>query len=472
MQRRKFVANLFWLTGGIMVGSDLLAGSSLSFRKKIKGTIRANGKGLANVVVSNGFDVVITDRDGDYTLPVRPEAEFISVSTPSGYEFPAEKGISRSYVSLAEAGKNRLDFNLVPLDREDNEHQFIIWADPQVKNKKDVGKMMAESVPDVKQLVNAAGSGALLHGITVGDLMWDDLSLFGDYDKAVEQMGIPFFQCIGNHDMDYNKGGDEASDDSFRRQYGPTYYSFNRGKAHYVVMDDVRYLGKDRDYDGHISQQQLEWLKKDLAYVSKDHLLIICVHIPVHDGVKNNQELYDLLKGYEQVHIMSGHTHYNKNVIRNGIYEHNHGTVCGAWWTGPICGDGTPSGYGVYSVKGNKLTWQYKGTGAHIDEQVKLFVEKAQDGEQHLIANVWNFDPEWKVECRAGDQRLPLLQFRGFDPHATATLLGPELPKPRGFAEPKKTDHLFRAVLPVGATSVTVTVTDRFGKQYTATYNS
>ena len=82
MQRRKFVANLFWLTGGIMVGSDLLAGSSLSFRKKIKGTIRANGKGLANVVVSNGFDVVTTDRDGDYTLPIRPEAEFISVSTP------------------------------------------------------------------------------------------------------------------------------------------------------------------------------------------------------------------------------------------------------------------------------------------------------------------------------------------------------------------------------------------------------
>ena len=70
-------------------------------------------------------------------------------------------------MSLGEGSKkNRLDFDLVPLDQDDNEHQFIIWADPQVKNKKDVGKMMTESVPDVRQLVTAAGSGALLHGIT------------------------------------------------------------------------------------------------------------------------------------------------------------------------------------------------------------------------------------------------------------------------------------------------------------------
>ena len=44
-----------------------------------------------------------------------------------------------------------------------------------------------------------------------------------------------------------------------------------------------------------------------------------------------------------------------KNIIKNGIYEHNHGTVCGGWWTGPICEDGTPRGYGVYEVDGTTL---------------------------------------------------------------------------------------------------------------------
>ena len=89
-------------------------------------------------------------------------------------------------------------------------------------------------------------------------------------------MGIPFFQCLGNHDMDYRKGGDETSDDTFQRVYGPTYYSFNRGQVHYVVMDNVRYLGKEREYDGFFQQHQLDWLKKDLSFVSRDKLIVLC----------------------------------------------------------------------------------------------------------------------------------------------------------------------------------------------------
>jgi hypothetical protein len=216
-----------------------------------------------------------------------------------------------------------IQFDLMPLEKSDNEHHFIIWADPQVKNAKDVEKMMAHSVPDVQKLVAATGTGALIHGITVGDIAWDDLKLFEDYDKAVEKMGIPFFQCLGNHDMDYNKGGDETSDNTFQEFYGPTYYSFNRGQVHYVVLDDVRYLGSDRHYDGHIAQHQLDWLKKDLAYVSKDKLIVLCVHIPVSHGVKNKEALYAILED-RNVHIMSGHTHWHANTINGNIYEHNH----------------------------------------------------------------------------------------------------------------------------------------------------
>ncbi|HKZ66207.1 MAG TPA: calcineurin-like phosphoesterase C-terminal domain-containing protein, partial [Chitinophagaceae bacterium] len=222
-----------------------------------------------------------------------------------------------------------------------------------MKNQKDVEKMMTQSVPDVQKWVTAAGGGALLHGITVGDIVWDELQLFTDYNIAVGKMGIPFFQCLGNHDMDYNKGDDETSDQTFQQMYGPTHYSFNRGKVHYVVMDDVRYLGKDREYDGYISQNQLDWLQKDLSFIPNDHLVVLCVHIPVHNGIKNNEALYTVL-GERQVHVMSGHTHYHRNVIKGNIFEHNHGTVCGAWWTGPICGDGTPCGYGVYKVNGTE----------------------------------------------------------------------------------------------------------------------
>lgn len=85
--------------------------------------------------------------------------------------------------------------------------------------------------------------------------------------------------------MDYNKGGDETSDVTFQQNYGPTYYSFNRGQLHYVVMDNVRYLGKDRNYDGFL-QKSIRLVAKDLSFVSKDKLIILCVHIPVHSGTK------------------------------------------------------------------------------------------------------------------------------------------------------------------------------------------
>lgn len=454
------------LTGGLLVSQYLPARSKKP--SHIKGRITAGGKGLADVVVSDGYTVLRTDKNGVYEMEPHADAVAIFVSTPSGYHFLQQKNITRHYHLL---GKEVSDFSfeLAKLDRSDDEHSFLIWADPQVKNAKDVKKMMEESVPDVQQLLSTMPQGTLVHGITVGDIVWDELKLFADYDKAVEKMGVPFFQCLGNHDMDFRKGGDETSDDTFHQTYGPTYYSFNRGEVHYVVMDNVRYLGRERDYDGFIQQHQLDWLQKDLSFVPKDKLIVLCVHIPVHSGTKNREDLYFLLKGRE-VHIMSGHTHYHVNAISNNVYEHNHGTVCGAWWTGPICEDGTPSGYGVYTVKGKKLSWQYKSVGQPIDYQMKIHMHDLENERKQLLVNIWNWDKKWKTQYFVdGVSKGKLEQSEGFDPQALETMLGPDLPKPRGFAEPKKTKHLFKAVVPAGAKEVRVVATDRFGRKYTQT---
>jgi hypothetical protein len=471
INRRHFLAQIAWLTGGLFFSRCTPAKDLALSGKAIGGTISAGGKGLKDVVVSDGYSVVLTDKKGRYELAPHPDAIALFVSTPAGYAFPQEGGIARHYILMQNVAKDRSNnFTLQPLQNSDEEHSFIIWADPQVKNAKDVQKLMNETVPDVKKWVAVQPQDALLHGISVGDIVWDELQLFADYDKAVAQMGIPFFQCLGNHDMDYRKGGDETSDDTFALTYGPTYYSFNRGQVHYVVLDNVRYLGKEREYDGFVQQHQLDWLQKDLSFVPADKLVVLCVHIPVHRGTKNNEALYALLQG-RNVHIMSGHTHYNVNAIRDTIYEHNHGTVCGAWWTGPICEDGTPSGYGIYTVRGKELSWQYKATGKPVDYQMVIYDNEVSATEKQVLVNIWNHDPAWKTEYWVdGVSRGALEQTEGFDPLAYKNMLGPDLPKPRGFAEPKKTKHLFRAVVPASAKTVKVVATDRFGKTYTATH--
>lgn len=465
MNRRSFIQR-----AGILTGSAFIALNSTAFsagdKATVTGKVTDGKRGIRNVAVSDGYSVVLTDAKGVYSLTPHEKAKSIFMSTPAGYAFKTDYNVARQYQNLDD--KSGFDFKLQPLNKDDANHHFIIWADPQVKNKKDVKQMMDTSVPDTIETIKSLGKDALIHGICVGDIVWDSHELFPDYNEAVAKMGIPFFQALGNHDMDYRMGGDETSDVTFKQVYGPTYYSFNRGKAHYVVLDDVRYLGTERDYDGYITEEQLAWLAKDLQHVAKNQLLIINLHIPVYNQVKNNADFYAVLKGFKNVHIMSGHTHYNANNITNEIYEHNHGTVCGGWWTGPICGDGTPRGYAVYEVHGTELKWYYKSTGLPKENQLKLYIDKLTD-QVRLIANVWNYDPEWKVEYFLDGKSFgPLPKEIGYDPLSVTLYKGDQLPAGRKFVEPIQTDHIFVTHFQPSVSKVRVDVTDRFGNKYSS----
>lgn len=463
MKRRFFLRNLLFLSGGFLTGAKAFSGVP-GKRRLVKGRVHSGSKGLANVVISDGYSVVTTDKKGRYEFTTHESAQFIAVSVPAGFHFLHENGITRCYRPI-EAARSNYDFELQRLDKSDDQHRFVIWADPQVKNKKDVEKMMSESVPDMQHLIRQ-NSDLPLHAITVGDIVWDEHALYKDYDVAVGKMNIPFFQVLGNHDMDYKGEDDSVSDTTFKATYGPTYYSFNRGKAHYVVLDDVRYLGKGRSYDGFIPEHQLEWLKKDLSFVPKDHLVIICTHIPVCSSVANRDVLYEIVKPWK-THIMSGHTHTNYNVEQQGIYEHVHGTVCGAWWTGPICGDGTPPGYAVYEVNGADMSWYYKPVGKEFNHQTSIFTQLNEQGQREMVANVWNWDANWKVEWQADNNlKGELVPIEDFDPLAVALYKGNELPAGRPFVEPKKTKHIFKTIIPEGVSSVKVMATDRFGNRF------
>jgi hypothetical protein len=464
MQRRIFLRNVLWFTGGLYAGCNKKVSLFKTKGGEVKGVVSSNGRGIANVVVSDGFDVVKTAADGSYTIKLTARSQHVFISIPSGYEIPHSNNIASHYKTVEYT--DHFNFELQPLAVSDHKHQFLIWADPQVKNVKDVGKMMRQSVPDVRNFSKSLPEDTLLHGICVGDIVWDNPLLFDSYNTAIEESEVTFFQALGNHDMDYREGGDDTSDVTFKKHYGPTYYSFNRGQVHYVVLDDVFYLGKEREYKGFITENQLEWLKKDLSYISTDKLIVVCLHIPVHNKVENNSALYDILRPYNKVHIMSGHTHYNENIFTDNVYEHVHGTVCGAWWTGPICDDGTPSGYAVYEVEGTEISWYYKSVGFEKEHQVRAIIQE-ETGNLILTANVWNWDPEWTVEYWVdGIYKDKMPQLRAFDPLAVALYKGDQLPNPRPFVEPHKTNHLFRTIVDKSFKEIRVIAHDRFGHKY------
>ncbi len=119
-----------------------------------------------------------------------------------------------------------------------------------------------QTVPDAITTVNKLGEQQIF-GVGCGDIMFDDLGLYPEYERAVANIGVPFFQVVGNHDLNFDATTDEASTATFSEHFGPRYYSFDRGFVHYVVLDDVFYHSKG--YFGYIDDMQWEWLAQDLS---------------------------------------------------------------------------------------------------------------------------------------------------------------------------------------------------------------
>jgi hypothetical protein len=406
----------------------------------------------------------------------------VFVSLPSGYEIPHEKGIAKFYQEIDKNAKQQqVDFVLNAIPQGDDKHAFIVWGDTQIQGKGEAKQLTTISAPDTKATIASLGNQPVF-GIAVGDLVFDHFELFPDYKQAVEVTGVPYYQLIGNHDQDYTARTDDGSQATFKQNFGPTYYSFNRGKIHYIVLDNVFFIGLAHQYIGYLTEAQFSWLEKDLQTVPKGSTLVVSLHIPVYNKIadtgsakteslgsmtSNREALFAMLKNYK-VHFMTGHTHYNENWEKDNMMEHNHGTVCGAWWSGPVCGDGTPSGYAVYQVEGDSLSWYYKSVGFDKTHQLTIhkkgsIAEKATE----VPVNVWNWDPKWKIEwMEDGQAKGEMTQYIGLDPQAVELYTGPEIPKHHKWVEPVVTDHLFLATPSASAKEIVVKATDRFGNVY------
>ena len=107
-----------------------------------------------------------------------------------------------------------------------------------------------------------------------------DHSLYGEYNDVMARTGLVFRNVIGNHDMTLYGRSHETSFTKFEDTYGPTYYSFDVGRIHYVALNDNFYIGREYFYIGYLDERQLRWLEKDLASVRPGSTVVVCLHIP------------------------------------------------------------------------------------------------------------------------------------------------------------------------------------------------
>lgn len=452
-------------------------GSMLKFSGKVA---ERSGKGIAGVVVNDGVHFVKTDERGQWALVSDTAvSKYVSISVPANCQLPQGDGLASGfYVSARQlaAGNGRHDFVLDKRKSASDRFYYIAVSDPQVRNDSDMKRWKQETVPDLVKTIDSLKAKREVVGMTLGDLVFDNMDLYGEYRNSLKNTGATFFQCIGNHDFDkrYQDLHNMALETPvygemvYGKYFGPTDYSFNIGKAHVVTMKDLNYVSHKR-YIEALTGQQLEWLKNDLSYVPKGSLVILNIHAPAWNkvagagNVRNAAELAEALDGYN-VHVFSGHTHFSQNnEVSPNLYEHNIGAACGTWWAGWVNQCGSPNGYMVVDVDGDALRWHYKGTRRDMSYQFRLY-GKGQFSTQSsfVVANVWDWDSACKVVWyQDGKPMGEMERFVDADEEAA------KLKKKRSDAVP--TGHLFRAMPSDGAKEVKVEFRNRFGEVYTQT---
>lgn len=465
---------------------------------------------LEGVRVSNGRDIVRTDKAGRYEVAVDDD-DIIFVIKPRGYRTKlSDENLPRFFYIHKPKGSPKLNFRGVeptgplpksidfPLYPQEEPKKFhaILFGDPQPRNQEEVDWISHDVV---EELVGTKAS----FGVTLGDIVFDNLNVMQPLNRSIALLGIPWYNVIGNHDINYDVKTRELANETFERIYGPSYYSFDHGPVHFLVLDNIDWRFDDGQkkmtYRGGIGEAQLNFIKRDLSLIPDDQLVVLLMHVPL-TNTHDRKDLYKLIQDRKFCMSVSGHTHTHEHIfIRKadgwgGAKPHHHVinvTVCGSWWSGSkderniphaTMTDGAPNGFSTISFDGTDYRIDFHAAGRSANYQMALHapdvVKSAESAKSSLFANVFNGSEKTVVEMRIGNAGiwLPMKHVREVDPKLQsvydreANVLSKDKTLFRQLSKPKPSTHLWRlnfpAELRAGTHMIFVRARDTKNREY------
>lgn len=538
--------NLVFFLTFLALTSDAFGAVNLTIPDKegmtIKGVVYCGDEPVAGVQVSDGINFAYTDAEGKYYLASKKECGHVFICNPKGYRYVVKDQYPDFYRTISPGQPDvveQADFELRKETGKD--YTVLMLADLQMCGRNnDISQYERYVVPDInKTIKDYKNNGNEVFIITLGDQSYNTY-------WSLKGIGIPeikkymnrltpdaIFNCPGNHDNIPDQAGDWAVSSIYRENWGPTYYSFNLGDTHYVVLDNIEFseTSADNSYECNITSRIIKWFRKDISKISKDTPLVICMHAPlfarpqcskpgIPDAIKYRYDFGttfgNSVADFTDVRVFTGHAHTNYTVIKGKITEYNVGAPGGnLWWTGyftgdnRVCTDGTPGGYRILDYKDGEMVTYYKSIGYNRDYQFRAYdlnqthitaarfapnyknpadIEKwisegkfgygndnynsdgtAKDPNRILI-NVFGYDTRWNVEVIENGTPLEVTRISGYDPYAMISDGCMRFEKVgRNSSSPTKNSHLFIAKASSATSPLTINVTDEYGNVFTET---
>jgi C terminal of Calcineurin-like phosphoesterase/N terminal of Calcineurin-like phosphoesterase/Calcineurin-like phosphoesterase len=483
------------------------------FNDQNRNGVRDAGEpGIPGACVSNGREVVQTGADGAWSLPVDDDTALFVIK-PAHYAVPVNADQVPQYYYLHKpAGSSTrkspgvppsgplpesIDFPLYPR-REDEPFTTVFFGDTQARGLREVNFITHDVVEELIG-VDAA------FGVSLGDLVADDPALFKEIGESIGQIGVPWYNIIGNHDNNRDHTNHENSDETFERYFGPSVYAFEHGEVVFVGLNNI-YREPGASSANHFSEDQLVFLEDYLAKLPHDRLIVLMMHVPIV-ACDNREAVFRLIEDRPHNISTAGHVHEQFHMFLDettgwrGKEPHHmfvSATVSGSWWCGAFdelgiphatMNDGAPNGYSFITFDGNEYAIRFKAARRPADHQMNIYllddIEQSKAGEAELLVNVFAGSERSTVEMRLGNEGpwQPLEQTVTIDPeclrmHEQSPYLDTKVQE-KGLDEvfgwkmdyPSKCRHMWKGTLPenptIGTHTVTVRTTDMFGQTST-----
>jgi 3',5'-cyclic AMP phosphodiesterase CpdA len=237
----------------------------------------------------------------------------------TGLVWTASGGVVSSRVFGQETGKS---------GPSQGSFSFVQISDSHIGFAKDPGKNVVRTLQETVARINALPQRPdfLLH---TGDLT--HLSTAKEFDTVAEilkgvKVGYSFF-VPGEHDMIGD--GSEYLKRYGKNTKGEGWHAFNYRGMHFVGLVNVASQGTDKGL-GVLGDEQLAWLKADLAGLSDSTPIVVFAHVPLWSiyppwgwGTQDGERALGYLRRFGSVTVLNGHIHQTLQKVEGNVTFHS-----------------------------------------------------------------------------------------------------------------------------------------------------